>query len=412
MWKGLFLVLLSLLAASAEAVGTSLSSRIDAVATKTYPRLAAVSYAGQLDDPIMQKRLAKWDLLILGTSSPLVLETAKIKTLNPNVLIGLYTVLGEARKHKGSPLVIERENKIDQQGWWLKSANGEPMQWTTQHNAWDVNISDWSKPDRLGEHYPEWAARFWNKWLFKPNPKIDIWFFDNVFYQSRVKRADWKGIGTDQSNTDPDIVTAFRAAHVKEVNLAKKLSPQRLMVANADNDLSYPGYKGLFHGAQLECFIGNYWSMKTLYGWEAMMQRYKNIYENLSTPKLMLFGACIPDYTDYKLFRFAFTSSLLGDSYFHVSDGNHNTFPWFDEFNVSLGYPETAPFPNPELNGVYIRKFTKGMIVVNPTNKKAKVTIDGQYRKINGVQDSAVNDGLPVSSVEIPSEDGLVLLKD
>ena len=61
--------------------------------------------------------------------------------------------------------------------------------------------------------------------------------------------------------------------------------------------------------------------------------------------------------------------------------------------------------------GVWGRDFDKGKAIVNSTNSSQKIRLEGEYEKLHGSQDPTVNDGRIVSTVTIPSQDGIILLR-
>lgn len=377
-----------------------------------FPRLAAISYAGKYDMQLGEE-LSKYALVIVGTPQPVEKFVERIKRSNPRALVGIYTLLNEARRSASSPLARERTEKLDREGWWLKDGMGRFVQWTKEFDSYDINVTEWATPDADGYRYPEWAARFWYRWLFQPMPDVDIWFFDNVFVKQRLKSADWRQTGRDQSGDEPEIQAAFRRAQATEIAVARVLAPAVLMVGNADNDLSSAEYAMKLDGAQMECMMGQPWSLETWGGWNKMMSRYRSIVDNLTYPKITIFGLCMRDFLDFRQFRYAFASALLGDAYFQVSDvkATYSVWPWFDEFEVDLGKPEESAFPHRQSSGHYQRRFSGGLVVVNPSSRAIDVNMGPGYRRLLGKQDSQVNNGEAVSSLRLGPKDGIVLVR-
>ncbi|MFN2299666.1 MAG: putative glycoside hydrolase [Anaerolineales bacterium] len=73
---------------------------------------------------------------------------------------------------------------------------------------------------------------------------------------------------------------------------------------------------------------------------------------------------------------------------------------WFDGVTLQEGSDQ-----------VWRRDFEGGIVLVNPTAEPRTVSLGGQFRKIRGTQDPAVNDGSVVSEVTLPARDGLILLR-
>ena len=74
---------------------------------------------------------------------------------------------------------------------------------------------------------------------------------------------------------------------------------------------------------------------------------------------------------------------------------------WLDDVRLQTGNRD-----------VWRRDFSGGISLVNATNVTQTVPLNGTFRKINGTQDPAVNDGSLVSEVEIPPRDGIILLRN
>lgn len=409
-----FVFVLLLLAVSGAYADTA--GRADAGVTAfgpEYPRLAVIDFSGQLNQKGVADRLVRFDLVILGAAAPVPLLLRDLKRQRPDILIGLYTVLNEARRTTHTPLVRERLEKIDKEDWWLKNAQGVVQRWTAKFDTWDVNVSEWSKPDADGLRYPEWAAKFWYRHLFRGEPNVDFWFFDNFFVKQRLASADWKGEGRDQSGEDPDIKAAFRRAQRLEVDVARHLSPSLSMLGNVDNDLGSVEYKGVLDGALIECIVGQKWSIEARLGWLAMMKYYAKVSENVRNSDLMVFGTCLNDFSNFKEFRYAFTSYLMGGGYFQVADQSHTyrEQPWFDEFSIRLGKAIDGPFPVPDLAGCYQRRFERGVVLVNPSELPIECEVGDGYRRVFGRQAPEVNSGRPVGhTLNVPARDGIVLV--
>lgn len=399
---------------SSNIKGGTLDDRISIIKGLDFPRVSTITYAGRYDSPTVAADLARFDLVIVGTAMPVPEFVSAIKRQNPRALVGFYTVLNEARTSTHTPLAKERFKKIERENWWLRDAKGTRLQWTHQFDSWDVNVSRWVKPDSDGKRYPEWAAEFWYRNLFKPMPNADFWFFDNVFIRQRIKAADWKLIGINQDGDTPEITSEFRVAQRTEIEFARSLAPDLLMVGNADNDLLTDEYRGVLNGALMECLTGQKWSVESRLGWKGMMDYYRTVVDNLAPPALSIFGSCPKNLADYRAFRYAFASALMGNAYFQIADqsATYREQVWFDEFGIDLGMAIDAPFPPLSLTGVAIRRFDRGLVIVNPTEMVQDVPVPAGYRHILGKQDPETNSGQVVlGSISLAPKDGLVLVK-
>ena len=376
------------------------------------------------NDPEYQKALARLDVVILnfypgwnGDTDGSIIRRAVLamKALNPRLKVGQYTILGEA---SDNPVASDDDDvifKLDHMNWWVRDAvTGAKLQWTSRYSAYDINITDWSPADENGDRYPQWLARRNFQRYFSPVPELDVWYFDGAMKYSRVAPANWRWDGVNVSSQDPEVASRFRQAHAAHWAMAAAVAPNRLQMANPDNDLSYPEYTGRMQAAFLEGLMGRSWSIETQQGWLPMMQRYFTVAANLKQPKLLAFNASGAA-TDYRFFRYAFTSCRLGDAYMafnEVGPPTYTTVPWFDEYEVAFGSPVDPPTLTAWSNGVYRRRFEKALVLVNPNDDARTVTLEPGWRRILANQDPVANNGTPVQTLTLPPKDGLVLVRE
>ena len=402
----------------------ALISRIETIQQKNFPRLMGMNIA--IDDyqlPSYQRALAKLDVVILGfypgwkkivSAQPIREAVRSIKQLNPNILVGQYTMLSEVQTNlKQFSMFSYKINKIDREDWWLRDVNGNKVQWTNMYDTWMINYTNWTKPDEEGLYYPEWLASQDFNLYFQPVPEFDIWYFDNVYSNPRIKEANWKLNNINYSNTDAEIQKAVRDGNAKEWASARMLAPNVLMFGNSDNDLYFPEYSNKLNAAFLEGLMGKSWSFETVGGWDVMMDHYNRIFTNLLEPKLVGFNVW-GKINNYNYFRYAFASCLMNNGFFSYTDVDvgYASVPWFDEYNISLGKAIDMPGQVKIYQGVRIRQFEQGLVLVNPTTKSVNVPIGSGYKRIIGVQDPSVNNGLPVKdTITLDPKSGLLLIK-
>lgn len=118
---------------------------------------------------------------------------------------------------------------------------------------------------------------------------------------------------------------------------------------------------------------------------------------------------------DYAHMRLWLGFTLMGDGYFSFSlDEQHMYTLWYDEFNIDLGYPTTAPnkFRTGAggEGGLYARFFDRGVVVFNGTGTNQTVSnanlaalsgYAGPYYHFRGGQDPTVNNGALFSSESV-----------
>ncbi len=370
-------------------------------------------------DPAYQQDIARSDVAILGfyqgqkgkNGESINTVLSQIKQYNPDILLGQYTILSEARDDTPATASRERGRKIEEESWWLRNASGDRVQWTDIYNAWDVNITDWTSPDSNGKRYPQWLAQKDYVTFFQDTPMLDIWYFDNALSRPAVKVADWDMDGQDDNRDDLDIKAAHRRGHVAHWTEAQRLHPTVLLFGNS-NDVSSPEFSGKLHGMFMEALIGASWSLESWNGWDAVMARYRAAMQHTASPHLVGFNVHGKK-DDYQRMRYGLTSCLLDDGYFTYTDEDamYASVVWFDEYDVTLGNPIDTPPTQPWQNGVYRRRYEQGMVLTNPTNQPKTITIEKGYQRLNGTQAPEVNSGAPVTSITLASKDGIILAK-
>jgi len=105
--------------------------------------------------------------------------------------------------------------------------------------------------------------------------------------------------------------------------------------------------------------------------------------------------------TEPQLFRFALTTTLLGNGYFAYDFGiQRGSWWWFQEYDAPLGYP-TGNCTQPG-DGTRRREYQGGTVVVNPTGAPITVTFPSPRKD--------ASTGTVASQFDIPSRDGRILL--
>jgi hypothetical protein len=391
-------------------------------ADRELERVDPTSRGKAYDDPEYQKVLARHDVVILAflpqwrnDTDGSVMRSAVVamKALNPRLKVGQYSILGEAKDNPATTFNDDLIVKLNQMDWWLRDAvTGEKLSWTTLYGAYDINITDWSAPDANGDRYPQWLARRTYDRYFKPIPELDFWYFDGAMKYSRITQANWRWDGFNVSSQDPQVASRFRQGMAAHWAAAAALAPDRIQIANPDNDLSYPEYTGRLQAAFLESMMGRSWSLENR-GWLTMMQRYFGVTANLRSPAMVAFNVT-GKIDDYRFMRYAFASCRLGDAHFSFNDVDAFAYslPWFDEFEVAFGAAVDPPTLVPWSNGVHRRRFEKAMVLVNPDAEARTVSIEPGWRRILARQDPLVNDGTRATTVTLQPKDGLVLIRE
>lgn len=385
------------------------------------PLLGVNIGAKNYDDAAYQAALARLDAIVVGfypgwkgdTDGSVIRRAVQaMKARNPALKVAQYTILNETQSDPARTTNDDKIVKLDQMNWWLRNAAGARMAWTSTFGAYDINISEWTRTDANGDRYPQWVAKRDYLAYFKRVPEFDMQYFDNVFKQSRAGKANWRLDGVDIAGSDPAVASAYRRAQVAHWTAASALAPGLMQIGNTDNDLSSPEYRGRLPAALLEGLMGKSWSLETWAGWRPMMQRYFDTTANLRAPALLGFGVH-GNPSDYRFFRYAFTSCLLGNGHFAYTDSANefSSVPWFDEYEVALGNALDASTLTAWSNGVYRRRYERAMVLVNPNAEPRTVSIEAGWRRLLARQDPVANNGQPVSSITLAPKDGIVLVR-
>lgn len=379
------------------------------------PRLAAIDYqVATYNQPAVRVRLADFDLLVLGfwrgygaaRIAPIVKD---LRSRHPGIRIGQYTVLNEVpggtRPDEANHDLIE---KLDRENWWLRDDSGNKLQWTSAFNAYDVNLTAWVKPDENGMTWPQWKAQRDVKQLFAPWPSLDFVFLDNVFHAPR-ERAVWRAGAGLAARDDAAVAASLRRGYVSYVQALRHEVPDLPVIGNVDHDLSAPEYHHVFDGAFLESLIGRRWSIEGTRGWLAMMARYRNVSTQVRDPRLVVFHMS-GSASDYRLMRYGLASCLMGDGLFAYSADDAPMPPWFDEFDVDLGPAEGGAQQAPG-GDAWMRRFARGLVVVNPGPQPAVVALPPGYKHLKGTQVPEVNNGEAVRELRLAPRDGVILMR-
>jgi hypothetical protein len=378
-----------------------------------------LTYFGKsVDTAADQALVARYQFAVLGLWSGMGAERLQanvsgIKSFNPNIKLAQYVMLAERRDATGtSDPGYALWQSINTNKWWLLDASGKRTQWTTAYDAYQLNVTAWAPKDSSGRTWAQVKAKYDTDTLLSKMKGLDYVYLDGI--SDPVVSADWKRIGTNQPATDPVVISEFRKGYMGYVNELRRLNPTLKMIGNnGDKALKSAEYSGQLEGAYRECLMGKSWSIETWSSWEAMMNYYRTALANTKAPKAVVFGVCSPEGPNAALYRYGIASALLDDGYFSFSTDNlYRNMPWFDESDAPLGTAAEAPPTAPTASGIWTRKYTNGMVLVNPSKTTAAtINVGAGYKHLKGTIDPVVNNGLAVSTVTLQPRSGLVLVR-
>jgi hypothetical protein len=301
--------------------------------------------------------------------------------------------------------------------WWLyNNGSGGSMVDSSWGNGFiELNTTVAYPPNSNNQRYVDWRASWEIQNFATPNPSIDGFYTDNMFWKPRVN-GDWAQNGSSDSDSSASTQQLYRQGYVHFINDLKAGMPGKFQTANIADwggaSAVITEYNQVLQGGLMEGMIGASWSFEQQ-GWSTMYAAYQKMMAAIAQPQLVMFEQ-YGSAGDYQGMRYGLTSCLLGNAYFYYEANSNAHGPqWFDEFNANLGPATSAPFPSKAYqNGVYRRDFQNGIALVNPKgNGRQTVTLDTTYRKLSGNQDSSVNSGQTVTSVTLNDRDGVILMR-
>ncbi len=335
----------------------------------------------------------------------------QIKAINPSIKLGTYVVLTEYRDNAAvTDTDYALVDALNKNGWWVRDATtGAKVQWTAGYGTWATNPTAWTRTDANGRRWPEFKAKFDTDHIVGGIRGLDYIYIDQVNDAPWVV-ADYMQNGTNLPKNDPVLGTEYRKGQVAYANALRSLNPGKMLLPNAGS-LATPEFNNQFEGAFMECLIGKSWSLETWGGWAAAMNRYRSEMAQTKAPHDVVFQACGAT-ADPALARYGLASTLLHDGYFAYTVNGQAAPPWFDEYDARIGTPLEAPPTAATASGIWARKYTNGIVLVNPS-KTTALTIDvgTGYKRISGTQDPVINNGMAERMVTLQPRTGLIMVK-
>jgi hypothetical protein len=391
-----------------------------------FPRLGGVNIGSHhYDDAAYLSDLAKLDIVTAniwpgwnhGKRMPFDQVVQTIKKINPRTRVFLYENSMEVSDADAAWRPFYR--KVDAEKWWLKLP-GSDAKILSQYGAqtkkpiYQINTTLFAPRDHDGYQEWEWHARWIVEQLYKPNPSIDGFFEDNVFYQPRVA-GDWNLDGIE--DTPASAGKWLREGYRARFALMHKLMPGKYLIGNlADwgkKNTDLTELRGALNGGIIEGIIGTNYSPENWGGWSELMRWYRKTMDAVAEPKLVIFHMQ-GEAADFQSLRYGFASCLMDDAYFAFTDKSrgYGAAPWFDEYDAKLGKATSPPAMKPWQKGVYRRDFEKGIALVNPKgNGPQDVAVEEGFKHLAGKQAPEINNGENAKTIHLLDRDGIILLR-
>ena len=85
---------------------------------------------------------------------------------------------------------------------------------------------------------------------------------------------------------------------------------------------------------------------------------------------------------------------------------------WVDDYGAPIGDAAEAPPTAPAQNGIWMRRYTNGLVLVNPSKTAtASINVGSGYKRLTGTQDPSVNNGKAESTVTLGPRQGLLMIR-
>ena len=363
---------------------------------------------GPLLDQSLEK-LAKFDLLVIPVEAQVYNKTffPNIRKLNPDIVILPYVATVSWNDlYWTDPLHQAMAPNIKPE-WWLKDGKGKQLSVWPNTRALNLN-TQWVT--YLAGHVK--------------NEVLSTGLWDGVFYDEVQDSISWVGspdVNRDGKADSASEADALWAANYKLLfeTTRKLIGKKPIMITNGSSN---PVFSPFVNGRMFETFPSSH---NTLAEWKNMTNQYLTLEQTVADDPIHVINVNtdntngIGTVEDYQSVRFGLTTTLLGNGYFSYDHGtyDHAVIWQYDEYDAYLGAPKDKlrNAINPQNTrideGVWMREFEQGTVIVNATATAQKVKLDGEFEKLHGAQDTKINDGSIVSEVKLASKDGVILLR-
>ena len=106
--------------------------------------------------------------------------------------------------------------------------------------------------------------------------------------------------------------------------------------------------------------------------------------------------------------RYGLASALLENGYYvYLPSSGTLKSTWFDEYDAPIGKATESPPTAAKQNGIWMRRYENGIVLVNPSKtNSASIYVGSGYKRLKGTQDSGVNNGQAQSTVSLAPRSG------
>lgn len=359
------------------------------VTYKIRKHILTYGFSDAFQDETVDYISSHFDLLIVDQTTNDPERLSMIKAKNPDIIILLYREIMTIHTYDE-----DWEEVNAHEDWFVHDINGNRL--VNEHWDWyamDVGNTGWRT------HY---ANFFINK--LDMIPQLDGIFADDVWDQLYTNR--WT-VPDDRIPTD--VVSRFHNDMLEMIEFVKQTIGEKLLIVNVCMD-ACDDYVDVSDGKMDEGFVHPAWypADEFWYDWKTKVDALSNV---SGKGKYYLAQCGVPTGTDYsilhKVMLYCFASYLLG------VNGENASFAFNNLYNPSgLGawlyseYDDAKKLDRPIndyylFGSVYSRDFINGKVLVNPTSTSYTVSLEKNYRTL---------DGQTVSNITLEDHTGIILL--
>jgi hypothetical protein len=379
-----------------------------AVGDVSYPRLANIYFPTLIGADL--EKLARYDVLVLAKRGEEWYrdELAELRELNPEIILLVHMPVGYAGDWETPSINGDMRDKLFEDDWWLRDQGGDRVLLPFS-NCGDylLNVSRMCPENSRGQMLCDWLPKFIADRLGPGGLWDGVYLdycLDNISWVNgslvRPIDADRNGAGDVPSELD----AAWRAGMERVVSrLRGFVGPDYIIMTNGNNTL-YESCDGStredfpnMHGDWYENITN------TEHGYQAIQSNYRRpsinvinaIYHGPADPE----GEMPGDPSAEQKLRFTLASTLVyGNGYFSFDGGaglpDHCQMWWSELYELDLGESlgraeDVAVYPgavawveHPEM--IRLRRFSRGLAVVNPTICSQSVQLGGIYYPADG----------------------------
>jgi hypothetical protein len=371
----------------------------DALAADSYPRLANIYFPTLVGADL--EKLARWDVLVLANRADEWYqdEIDTLRRLNPDIKLLVHLPVGYHGDWTAPSIVGDLRSELYAHNWWMKGTTGQKV--ILPFGSGLLNMTTWCPRDDHGKRLCDWLPEYIASRL-GPGGRWDGVYLDFCMDDiSWVNSYVTKAVDANNdhiADSRPELDAAWKLGMRRMTERLRELVGDDYIIVTNGNNTLYDACNGStredfpnMHGGWYENI------MDESYGYVSIGSQYRQ--PSLNIVNGIWQGAAGPNGAESnpayeRQLRFALASTLVyGNGYFSFDGlngtGGHCQAWWHPLYDVDLGQPvgraerllaqpgDRAGVANGDL--LRMRRFTKGVAVVNPTPCAQSVSFAGTY---------------------------------